>query len=201
MLAGDVLHPLGASFWRVHLVKYIFLMDICCQQFGGYIYWYWIYVAKIGGYMSVGGCLCALWAQVSRPADLMVVWPYGHPTLWSSNLMVIRPYGCPILQYVISLHETLWPSSLMVVWTYGFPNLWLSSENVELMVWPYVCPCWRLSCWWMSAIPLKSGRNFFLQENNTKDLLRKVHTQVWSLLKVPIIVPKRVPFPKKKLSI
>ena len=49
----------------------------------------------------------------------------------------------------------------------------------------------------MSAIPLKSGRNFFLQENNTKDLLRKVHTQVWSLLKVPIIVPKRVPFPQK----
>ena len=165
--------------------------------------------------MSVGGCLCALWAQVSRPADLMVFWPYGCVTLWSSDLMVVQPDGHPTLWlsdtavcYLITWNLmavqpygclNLWFSELMVVqrkWrTYGL-TVWLSSENVELMVWPYVCPCWRLSCWWMSAIPLKSGRNFFLQENNTKDLLRKVHTQVWSLLKVPIIVPKRVPFPQ-----
>ena len=36
-----------------------------------------------------------------------------------------------------------------------------------------------------------------IQENNAKEMLRKVHNKVWSLLKVPIIVPKRVPFPQK----
>ena len=36
-----------------------------------------------------------------------------------------------------------------------------------------------------------------IQENNAKEMLRKVHKKVWSLLKVPIIGPKRVPFPQK----
>ena len=64
--------------------------------------------------------------------------------LWLSGLMVVWSYGCP----------TLWLSDLMVVWlklsTYGW-TLWLSSENAELMVLPYGCPCWWLSCWWLSA--------------------------------------------------
>ena len=34
-----------------------------------------------------------------------------------------------------------------------------------------------------------------------KKVLRKVHKKVWSLLKVPKIVPKRVPFSQKKFSI
>ena len=36
-----------------------------------------------------------------------------------------------------------------------------------------------------------------IQESNAKEMLKKVHKKVWSLLKVPIIVPKRVPFPPK----
>ena len=43
---------------------------------------------------------------------------------------------------------------------------------------------------------LKSGAKEF-QENIAKEILRKVQKKVWSLLKVPIIVPKRVPFPQK----
>ena len=139
----------------------------------------------------------------------MVVRPYGHPTLWSSDLwssdlMGVQPYGRPTLWlsdtpvcYLITLN-------LMVVQPYGCPekmkklwiDLWLSSENAKLMVWPYGYPCWWLSCWWMSANPLKSGPKKF-QENSAREMLKKVHKKVWSLLKVPIIVPKRVPFPQK----
>ena len=84
-------------------------------------------------------CYLATW-------NLMIVWPYDRPTLWSSDLMIVRPYDC----------LTLWSSELMIVqwkWRTYDLTLWLSGENAELMIWPYDCPCWWLSCWWLSANP------------------------------------------------
>ena len=181
----------------VHLIKYIFVLDICCQQFEGYIFWYWIICSQQLGYICQLGGACAPFGrrladlQTLWLSDLMVVWPYGCLTLWSSDLMVIRPiwssdlwssdlmgvqpYGRPTLWlsdtpvcYLITLN-------LMVVQPYGCPekmkklwiDLWLSSENAKLMVWPYGYPCWWLSCWWMSANPLKSGPKKF-QENSAR---------------------------------
>ena len=58
----------NCQFWNVHFVIYIFVLDIYCQLFGRYmsvgcIYWYQIYTANNWGFMSVEGCMSALWAQ------------------------------------------------------------------------------------------------------------------------------------------
>ena len=42
--------PLGTRLGNIHFVIYTFVLDIYCQQLGD--------ICK-----SVGGCLCALWAQ------------------------------------------------------------------------------------------------------------------------------------------
>ena len=79
------MRPLGTRLGNIHFVICTFVLDIYCQQLGdicqlegvsapfghkvgeytfcneyiciGYI------LPTIGGFMSVGGCLCALWAQ------------------------------------------------------------------------------------------------------------------------------------------
>ena len=162
MSVGDVLRPLGTSLGSVHLIKYIFVLDICCQQFEGYIFWYWIICSQQLGYICQLGGVCAPFGrrladlQTLWLSDLMVVWPYGRPTLWSSDLMVVRPlvvwpYGRP----------TLWSSDLMVVRyssmlshyikPYGRPALWLSRENEEIMDWPLIvqwkCKTYGLTLW------------------------------------------------------
>ena len=59
------MRPSGAGSGNVNFEEYTFILDIHCQQLGnmcqlniyiciGYI------LPTIGGYMTVGGCLCAL---------------------------------------------------------------------------------------------------------------------------------------------
>ena len=48
-------YQLWVSVGNVHLLKYIFVLDIYCQQFGGYIF------STIGGYVSVGGVNAQVW--------------------------------------------------------------------------------------------------------------------------------------------
>ena len=45
-IVGVSVRPLGAVLGNINLLKYIFVLNICCQHFGGY--------------MSVGGLLCTL---------------------------------------------------------------------------------------------------------------------------------------------
>ena len=53
-IVGVSVRPLGAVLGNINLLKYIFVLNICCQQFGEYmsveyICWYWIYHANSSG--------------------------------------------------------------------------------------------------------------------------------------------------------
>ena len=53
-IVGVSVRPLGAVLGNINLLKYIFVLNICCQQFGEYmsveyICWYWIYHANSWG--------------------------------------------------------------------------------------------------------------------------------------------------------
>ena len=50
-IVGVSVRPLDAVLGNINLLKYIFVLNICCQQFGEYlsveyICWYWIYHAN-----------------------------------------------------------------------------------------------------------------------------------------------------------
>ena len=84
--------PFGHRVWNVHLWKYIFVLDICCQPFGEYmsveyICWYWIYHASTWGMTvswRVSVCPWGTGLGMYIYENIYLYWIYAatYPKIW-----------------------------------------------------------------------------------------------------------------------
>ena len=107
-IVGVSVRPLGAVLGNINLLKYIFVLNICCQQFGEYmsveyICWYWIYHANnLGEYILVD-YICWYWICHANSWGMNVSWTVS-----------VRPSGAGMENRhfdVLIWNQTVWDIS------------------------------------------------------------------------------------------